>query len=675
MTTAIKHPSAQQLADFALGRTSSALSVLIEAHIADCAECCAKLSDVPNDTLTDRLLHTETRDGADSGTKPVPPVPRPTTAEIPQELKEHPRYRVQKTLGIGGMGVVFQAQHRIMDRPVALKVIHRRLIDNSVAVQRFHLEVKTAARLQHPNIVTAFDAEQAGDLHYLVMEYVDGVSLDQLVARKGPLPIQQACQCVRQVALGLQHAFENGMVHRDIKPQNLMVTRKGQIKILDFGLARFASEQEAPLTGETTQANAGLTMAGSVLGTPDYIAPEQVRDARQADIRADLYSLGCTLYFLLTGQVPFPKGSVRQKLTAHLDSTPVLITTLRSEIPAEVVAVLHKLLAKLPGDRYQTPAEFVQAITPLCRAAAIPVVPPSEPFLEIPIVSTSPSVHDRLHRRRPVWGKWSPQVRLGLWAAAGGALTAALWMSLSNPWPPTKSGKKPGKNDLAASQSVSAAETAESPWSPPPFPDSSPPQNATSTTTAGLDPLSRVLIVLPFHNFWYDDFAPLKQKLTAAGFEVVIASSQTGMASPAPTSEGYKEEVKVKQTLRDVQGGDFGVVIVTGGDYSDLLPHTSAGKDLCRVLQEAQTQGRWVTSICAGNAVLAAHHVLHGQAAADSQYVTDEIRHKSGVHWQDQTLVYNAEHRIVTARDAGAAQEFAGKLVWLLNEDRRRTTE
>ena len=207
------------------------------------------------------------------------------------------------------MGAVYRAEHRLMDRPVALKVIRGDLLGNEAMVERFRREVKSAARLaSHPNIVAAYDAEQAGETHMLVMEFIEGTDLARLVDRRGPLPVGEACEYARQAALGLQHAFEDGMVHRDIKPQNLMRTTRGQVKILDFGLARFASE---------VTSQAGMTAEGMVLGSADYIAPEQIDDPHAADIRADLYSLGCTLYFLLSGRPPFPDGSLIQKLLAH----------------------------------------------------------------------------------------------------------------------------------------------------------------------------------------------------------------------------------------------------------------------------------------------------------------------------------------------------------------------
>src|SRR5262249_5628293 len=255
--------------------------------------------------------------------------------------------------GSGGMGRVYKAEHRLMERLVALKVINRNLTDNAAAVERFRREVKTAAKLSHPNIVTAFDAEQVGDWHFLVMEYVEGHSLDRIVQARGRLPIADACDYMRQAALGLQHAWERGMVHRDIKPHNLMLTPQGLIKILDFGLARFLSEGK-PITA--------LTQFGVIMGTPDYIAPEQAQDSRTADIRADLYSLGCTFFYLLTGRVPFPEGSMLQKLMAQVTQEPTPLRVLREDAPTAVIAILARLMAKDPARRYQTPAEAAQAL-------------------------------------------------------------------------------------------------------------------------------------------------------------------------------------------------------------------------------------------------------------------------------------------------------------------------
>jgi len=287
---------------------------------------------------------------------------RPAPAEgTPPELVGHARYRILKLLGQGGMGSVYLAEHLVMERKVALKVIHATLLgDQSMALPRFQQEVKAAARLSHPNIVQAFDADQAGNLHFLVMEYVDGMDLAAYLARKGKLAVHQACQFVHQAALGLQHAHEKGMIHRDIKPHNLMLTARGQIKILDFGLARFAQERGQ---NDPTQ----LTAQGSVMGTADYIAPEQGQDSRKADIRADIYSLGCTLYHLLSGQVPYTTGTAIEKIVKHALEQPRSLAALRPELPAELVALVEKMMAKDPAARFQTPGQVAQALVPFTR--------------------------------------------------------------------------------------------------------------------------------------------------------------------------------------------------------------------------------------------------------------------------------------------------------------------
>jgi hypothetical protein len=259
------------------------------------------------------------------------------------------------------MGVVYHAEQMLMNRPVAIKVISKTLLERSDTLERFQREVVAAAKLIHPNIVTAYDAERAGDLHMLVMEFVEGQSLDQVLRRRGPLPVVHACVYIRQAALGLQHAHEQRMVHRDIKPQNLMLTPKGRVKILDFGLAKLVSENRQ---------QSALTALNAYMGTPDYSAPEQATDARKADIRADIYSLGCTLYCLLAGRPPFREQTAVQTILAHLEKEPPRLTALRSDIPEELWALVARMLAKQPAQRFQTPGEVAQALLPFCKGSA-----------------------------------------------------------------------------------------------------------------------------------------------------------------------------------------------------------------------------------------------------------------------------------------------------------------
>jgi eukaryotic-like serine/threonine-protein kinase len=267
-------------------------------------------------------------------------------------------YVLLERLGEGGMGQVFKARNWKLGRVVALKLIRKERLDNPDAIHRFEREVRSAAALSHPNIVHADDADHVGGTHLLVIEYVEGTDLAKLVKKNGPLPVAQACEYIRQAALGLQHAHERGMVHRDIKPANLLLTADGKtVKILDMGLARF--DQPA---GDDEKSST-MTQEGMVMGTPDYIAPEQAVESHTVDIRADLYSLGCTFYFLLTGRVPFRGGTFIQKINRHQFEEPPAIEGLRPEVPQEVAAIVRRLMAKKPDDRYQTPAEVATALT------------------------------------------------------------------------------------------------------------------------------------------------------------------------------------------------------------------------------------------------------------------------------------------------------------------------
>ncbi len=279
------------------------------------------------------------------------------------------QYRLLEELGRGGMGHVYKAVHTIMERVVAVKVILPELVENPLALEWFRREVKAATQLVHPNIVMAYDANEAGGVHFLVMEYVDGTNLDALVRRQGPPPLPRACELVRQAALGLQHAHEKGMVHRDVKPANLLIPRESLgggagggplVKLVDFGLARLHKQS----AGETI----AVKTESGLLGTPDYIAPEQCRDIHAADIRSDLYSLGCTLYFVLTGRPPFDGEVAMEKLVKHLMDEPLPVEQLRPDVPAALGGIVRRLMAKRPEHRYQAPADLAEALAPWCTA-------------------------------------------------------------------------------------------------------------------------------------------------------------------------------------------------------------------------------------------------------------------------------------------------------------------
>jgi serine/threonine protein kinase len=308
-------------------------------------------------------------------------------------------FEVLEEINRGGMGIVYKARQQGLNRLVALKVIAPDRLTNPAALNRFRREVQAAALLSHPNIVTVFQTDLDGPLPYLAMEYVSGIDLFSLVKLRGPLSVEDACSYILQAAHGLEHAFERGLVHRDIKPHNLMVTpspldtsststltRFPRIKILDMGLARVVTKKEH---GE---GSGGLTQTGEFLGTPDFIAPEQAEDPHKADIRSDLYSLGGTLYFLLVGEVPFPTGNRMQKLFRQLTQAPPSALKRRPEVPANVDALIQRLMARDPAERFQTPAEVIDAFEALLRnpSAAPPVAAPAVAPSTLPRASGGP---------------------------------------------------------------------------------------------------------------------------------------------------------------------------------------------------------------------------------------------------------------------------------------------
>lgn len=328
--------------------------------------------------------------------------------------------RLLERVGEGSMGQVFKAWNTRLGRTVAVKMIHKEHVANQQAMDRFQREMQTVGQLHHPNVLLVRDAGEAGGQPYLVMDLLDGMNLSKRVKKDGPLAVAEAVKLAHQAALGLQHAYERGIVHRDIKPGNLMLTTAADgtplVKIFDFGLSR--------LDGDTYNA-ARLTHAGKLIGTVDFIAPEQAEDAHTVDTRADIYSLGCTLYFLLTARTPFSGSSVVEKIAARMIQTPPSVRALRPEVPAGLDAVLQRMMARQPEQRYAIPLDAAQALAPFTRlivgeditatlsqtelvealakqkvAVAIPVTQPLPPG--VPVIQATPVVQPGSDESVPV---------------------------------------------------------------------------------------------------------------------------------------------------------------------------------------------------------------------------------------------------------------------------------
>ena len=601
MAVATGHPPRDQLAAFLAGRLEGAAHDAVERHVADCHDCCTVLTELPEETLLERL-----KDAPTAGAPPNRPATIPSPAAVPAELADHPRYRVVRVLGAGGMGTVYLAEHRLMGRRVAIKVIHPDLLRHPVAVKRFQVEVRAAARLDHSNIVRAHDAEEAGGLHFLVMEYVEGASLARIVRERGPLQPLQACRCIRQVARGLQHACDRGMVHRDIKPQNLMLTSQGTVKILDFGLARFArtTAAEEPLpAGTATGTGTTVTAAGSVFGTPDYIAPEQAQDSRDVDVRADIYSLGCTLYFLLTGSPPFPDKPSAEKLAAHIAAPLPPLVIGGHSAPAMLDGIVARMTAKNPADRFATPAEVSAAI---------------DEFLAVEQLRTSPQ--PTANRRAWIHGAWLG----GVGVAAAAILGLGAW-SLA----------PPGQKDARRRSSSSPA--------PPPAAGHAAP---------------RVLLVVP-EQFTAPDYDAMREGLEAKGAAITVVS--TGRCTPLEPAAG-RGDVVPDQLLpqQPPEGSTYDAVVLVGGfihRFKDPGPSRDA---LWRIIDDALVAGKPVAALDSAQGIL----VIKGDLRTRRVAPSDTVRRMMPAYaagFVDAPVV--ADEGIWTASSVAAAAELADRVL------------
>lgn len=365
------HPTDTMLQAFGRGQLEAGAIEWIIDHLEECADCKRRAAELPDPSRDHPAAAASTPVPADTSGKaestarsaPPPAPPAPALPGVPPELATQYGYEVVRELGRGGMGVVYLARNKMMDRLEVLKTVNKAQVGRPEALERFLQEIRTAARLNHPNVALAYSVLQLPDFLVLAMEYIEGEDLFRAVQTRGALPIAEACYCAREAALALQHAAEMNMVHRDIKPGNLIrATRPGKkavVKIVDFGLAKAA--REGPASHD-------LTGTGQVMGTPDYIAPEQLRDAKRADIRADIYSLGCTLYCLLTGGPPFKGNSTVEVLLAHEKQEAKPLRNVRPDVPKAVAAAVAKMMAKDPAQRYQEPIEVAEVLAPYVGA-------------------------------------------------------------------------------------------------------------------------------------------------------------------------------------------------------------------------------------------------------------------------------------------------------------------
>jgi serine/threonine protein kinase len=374
-----QHPSDETLSGLAKNLLAPDDTVVVQQHVSRCKRCQSVMDEFRMENSIGNSVATEPSKLTEPVPSPSPknvaskqtePKPDKQTVSIPIELRDHPQYKVLSLIGRGGMGNVFLVEHKLTARKEVLKVIHSHLLSREDVRVRFKREIQSAAKLNHPNVVQTLTAIEEGSMIGLVMEYVKGESLSSMVNRVGPLPIDRAREIIKQIAMGLDHANQQNMVHRDIKPQNVLVSKEGdefRVRILDFGLAK---------TTGMAAASSELTMDGAIIGTPNYMAPEQAINPSLADIRSDIYSLGCTWFFLLTGRSPFEADSPLAIMNAHQNTAPPPVHSLRLGVPYETEQILSRMLAKNPDDRFQSPAELIAAlasskIAPLVEKVAI----------------------------------------------------------------------------------------------------------------------------------------------------------------------------------------------------------------------------------------------------------------------------------------------------------------
>ena len=680
MNNLTNHPSAAQLRRFGLGRLDDEQMELVSEHVAYCDSCCQKLEQVHDDTLVELCKAAGAETAVEGLTVLDDASLKDAKGALEDAFRDHPRYRLRSPLGHGGMGLVYKAEHRLMDRMVAIKVIHPALTANANAIDRFQREIRAAGKLNHPNIVAALDAEQTGHYHCLIMEFAPGVSLDRIVKHRGVLHVAGACRIIQQAAQGLAHAHRRGMVHRDIKPQNLLATLEGHVKILDFGLARFASEQRAAndLTGD------------GMLGTPEYMSPEQIQRANEADIRSDIYSLGCTLYYLLAGHSPFfQKGqSAANLLIAHMQQSPPPLTNVRQDVPPRLEQFLNRMLAKDPSQRPQTPDEVAIAMEEIIRGAAAyatpdagsvfvddsaedsgivgpielvtttapsPLATPAANLSEIAAElgdqrSQDPLTIDpsRQPARRLATRNRQQPTPAWVWlvgAAVIGVIAALLLI------PPTLGPRGGGNGDVGTGANEGGGAEIGN--------------NGNNGNNGGINggaPSNvrrRVLLFVP-DGYWPNDYGPLKGALSSQLQVDEVATS--ARVAPHALAEGNHPTLTIARRVHEVTAADYDGLIVIGGEGNQAAgAHT-----LFRAFRS--DPNKFVAAICRGQLIVQQAGVLNNarvSEAGEFNVTGDEsrIRRATGERW-----VVDEQNQLITATNEADVYDFATAIGRWLSE-------
>ncbi|MCA9192823.1 MAG: serine/threonine protein kinase [Planctomycetales bacterium] len=596
----MRHPTEESLNAFRVGKLDHANWEAIAQHIDDCEQC----------TLF--LLQHETHDELETclaGLKSWEQLLNDQTEGLSELLLRHPRYEILRPLGQGGMGQVILARHKVMDRLVALKVVRPDLAASTVVGRsRFLKEVTALSKLSHPNIAAALDAEQEGSNLLLVMEFIDGIDVEHLVNEKGPLPLGMACYIASEVIRGLRHAELQGIVHRDIKPSNIMFSHNSEVKILDFGLA---SLREGKHGHETA--------SGAILGTPQYISPEQATNAKHVDLRADEYSLGCTLFFMLTGSPVFDFESSAEMIAAHLKDPPRPPRQLNPEIPYDLNAIILRMLSKKPENRFGDYGLLTAALMPFVQCPAESqigdLIATARQHLQN--ASASANAKESLINVKP-----KPTV--SLFARRRIIFGAVLGI---------------GGLGLLYGRSLLFERQRE----------------------------PQVLVVVPFDSYYAGDYDRVVKALRGRDISFRTASSAPGIAKE------YRDPYMPEQYLainpatidivveaQSVSDLMFDIVIFTGAYPIENLEFAYNKSDLATLLiTKTIERGGMVGAVCGAIDVLAVAKQLSFKRAAKAEYLKDSTRLDSRIEWVADQAVVAADQRAqvfscLRSEDAGA---------------------